>query len=96
MVTLSEVKTIIDMIGAPITIIEVKSGPRFVWRMMNVAAEKYTGRTNKEYRGKEFNFDGLDELQVSQRKRSIFSLNRCVASKESVFYPAISGAGSIT
>ncbi len=71
MVSNAELATVIDSIGAPITIMDVRSGERFAWRMINKSAERFFDVQNDELAGRELdNFEGLEEFRIAHRKRA--------------------------
>lgn len=87
MVSNAELATVIDSIGAPITIMDVKPDERFAWRMINKSAERYFNVQNDELAGRELdNFEGLEEFRIAHRKRAIANYKRCVAAKAPISY----------
>ena len=81
----AELKTILDTIGEPIMILDVKPGERFAFAILNRAAEKYFSVANDAYCGLELDdFEGLDAIRIAQRKQSIAVSKRCIATKAPV------------
>ncbi len=79
MVSNAELATVIDSIGAPITIMDVKPDESFAWRMINKSAERFFDVQNDELAGRELgNLEGLEEFRIAHRKRAIANYKRCV------------------
>ena len=79
MVSNVEMKIIIDTIGEPIIILDVKPGDRFIFAILNIAAERFFGISNDAYAGMEVdNYEGLDPIRAAQRRESIEVYKRCV------------------
>lgn len=85
MTTLSEMNIDLDMIGAPLMIFEVKSGPRFFWLKMNKAAEQFYGISKNNYLSREMSIvENQNDNRLIHRKLAIAGLERSFVSRDSV------------
>lgn len=80
-----QLKTIMDTIGEPIMILDVKPCERFTFSILNRAAEQYFSVSNDEYSGMDLdNFEGLDATRIAQRKSATAVSKRCIATRAPV------------
>lgn len=84
-----QMKSFVDAIGTPCAIIDVRPNDHFSWWVINKAAETHFGLLHNEYSGRDMgDFQGMNEVQIEQRKRSMNNYKRCIVTKEPVFNDA--------
>ena len=82
-----EMKAVIDSIGAPIFIVDVRAGTRFFWRFFNPSAEEFYDLRNDEMQGREISdFEGVAEYRIAFRKRFLERSKNLVVAKKPLFF----------
>lgn len=82
-----ELKLVIDSIGAPIFIVDVKPGNRFFWRFFNPSSEQFYNLRNDEFKGREIgNFENVPEYRIAFRKRLLGRCENLVRAKIPLFF----------
>ncbi|MGK0471550.1 MAG: PAS domain-containing protein [Candidatus Azotimanducaceae bacterium] len=77
-----ELKFVINSIGAPIFIVDVRPGNRFFWRFFNPSAEKFYDLQSDKFEGGEIgDFENIAEYRIAFRKRLLVRCESLVLAK---------------
>jgi len=82
-----ELKLVIDSIGAPVFIVDVRPSNRFFWRFFNPSAEKFYDLRRDEFRRREIDdFENIAEFRIAFRKRLLARCESLVIAKKPLFF----------
>ena len=79
------IQDFIDSIGTNLHIFDIVAPNRFRWAMINKSAEEYYGTVRADYIGRELGeFEGVEEIKFSHRRKLIQAFQHCVEKKANV------------
>ena len=77
--TYKEVMAMINTIGAPVYLVDVSPGGRFVGLAFNSRAEEYFGVSSETFIGRDLeDLAGLSDSQIVRRQRGVVDYRRCM------------------